>query len=153
MQGKLKGYENNPEILEELEEAGIDINQWLDYSETQYFSLESGKSTLAFSETISAPLNRIQETINSYAHTIKEVLKEYSPELSEFKVSLEDAKETEEKITKMLEELWKAEAEGNEKKAQGIEKGIIGLEKKLENIKTVSLWDKLLGDIAAWQQL
>jgi len=153
MQGKLKGYENNPEILEELEEAGIDINQWLDYSETQYFSLESGKSTLAFSETISAPLNRIQETINSYAHTIKEVLKEYRPELSEFKVSLEDAKETEEKITKMLEELWKAEAEGNEKKAQGIEKGIIGLEKKLENIKTVSLWDKLLGDIAAWQQL
>ncbi|MEK7634285.1 MAG: GNAT family N-acetyltransferase, partial [Patescibacteria group bacterium] len=153
MQEKLKEYKNNPEILDALEKSGIDANEWLNYSETSYFNLVSGESHLAFSETLSAPINRIKETLDSYAHTLKETLKEYRPELSEFKIPLEDAKEIEEKIAQMQTELEKAQAEGNDRKAQGIEKGIEGLKKKTENIKTVALWDKLLGDISAFQQL
>jgi len=153
MQEKLKEYKNNPEILKAIQESGINIDEWLNYSETKYFNLEAGDSHLVFSETIQAPINRIKETLDSYAHTLKNVLKEYKPELSEFKIPLEDAKETEEKIVKMQAELEKARAEGNDKKAQGIEKGIEGLKSKIGNIKTVAVWDKLLGDISAFQQL
>jgi len=153
MQEKLKEYKNNPEILKAMEDSGINTNEWLNYAETKYFNLEAGDSHLAFSEIIQTPINRIKETLDSYAHTLKNVLKEYKPELSEFKIPLEDAKETEEKIAKMQAELEKARAEGNDKKAQGIEKGLEGLQNKIENIKTVALWDKLLGDISAFQQL
>ena len=153
MQGKLKEYKNNPEILEAMQESGINIDEWLNYSETKYFNLEAGDSHLAFSETIQAPINRIKETLDSYTYTLKNVLKEYKSELSEFKIPLEDAKEIEGKIAQMQTELEKAKAEGNDKKAQGIEKGIEGLKNKIENIKTVALWDKLLGDISAFQQL
>src|SRR3989304_3967839 len=149
MQEKLKEYKNNPEILKAMEDSGINTNEWLNYAETKYFNLEAGDSHLAFSEIIQTPINRIKETLDSYAHTLKNVLKEYKPELSEFKIPLEDAKETEEKIVKMQAELDKARAEGNDKKAQGIE----GLKSKIGNIKTVAVWDKLLGDISAFQQL
>lgn len=153
MQEKLKEYGNNQEILEAIEKSGINIEEWLNYGETKYFNLESGESHLAFSETISAPISRIKETIDSYAHTLKNVLREYKTELSEFEIPLEDTKEIEENIAQMQNELEKAGVEGNEKKAQGIEKGIESLKKKIENIKTVGLWDKLLGDISAFQQL
>lgn len=153
MQEKLKEYKNNPEILEAIKESGVNADEWLNYAETKYFNLESGDSHLAFSETLSAPINRIKETLDSYAHALKETLKKYKPELVEFKIPLEDSKETEDKISLMQTELERAKAEGNEKKAQGVEKGIESLKNKSENIKTVALWDKLLGDISAFQQL
>ena len=153
MQERLKTYKNNPEILKELEKQGIDIKEWLNYSETRYFNLESGGGHLAFSETIQMPINRIKETIGNYSHALKEVLKQYRPELSEFRIPLEDTKEIEDKISQMQIELEKAKTQGNGNKVKGIEKGIESLKNKLENIKTVALWDKLLGDISAFQQL
>ncbi len=153
MQEKLKTYVENPAIIQAIEKNGINVDQWLNYAEASYFNLESGENHLPFSETISTPINRIKETLDSYAHTLKDVLKEYRTELSEFRTPLEDPKETEAKIAQMQTELEKAKVEGNEKKAQGIERGIEGLKKKIENIKTVALWDKLLGDISAFQQL
>ena len=153
MQEKLAEYESNPEIAEAIKEIGIDFDQWLNYSDVRYFSLESGKSEVAFSETIATPINRIKETIDSYAYTIKSVLKEYRKELSEFQVPVEDPKEIEEKIAKMQEAMDITKDEGNEKKTQGIAKSIEGLNAKLEKLKTVSLWNKLLGDIASFQQL
>ncbi|MEK7538531.1 MAG: GNAT family N-acetyltransferase, partial [Patescibacteria group bacterium] len=153
MQEKLKEYGSNPDIIRAIEQSGVNADAWLHYSETAYFNLESGEGTLAFSETIATPIGRIKETINSYAHTIKETLREYKKELSEFKILLEEPKEIEGQISNMQAELEKARLEGNEKKAQGIEKGILGLTKKLESIKTVVLWDKLLGDISAFQRL
>ncbi|MCK6462610.1 MAG: GNAT family N-acetyltransferase [Candidatus Pacebacteria bacterium] len=153
MQEKLKSYENNPEILSDIERSGINIDRWLNYQETRYFSLESGKSKLAFSETIATPINRIKETIDSYTYKIKEVLKNYQKELAQFQIPLEDPKEIEGKIAKMRMEMEKARNEGNDKKAQGIQKGIDGLSQKLASLKTVSSWDKLLGDIADFSQL
>ena len=52
MQEKLKEYKNNPEILKAIQESGINIDEWLNYSETKYFNLEAGDSHLVFSETI-----------------------------------------------------------------------------------------------------
>lgn len=153
MQERLKSYEGNEEILTKIEKSGINIDQWLNHSNTRYFSLESGKSNLAFSETVSTPLNRIKETINSYSHQIKEILKEYKQELSGCQIPIEDSKEIEDKIVQMREEQEKARAERNEKKAQGIQKGIDGLTQKLADLKTVSSWDKVLGDINAFDQL
>src|SRR3990167_8131152 len=105
MQEKLKEYKNNPEILKAMQESGINIDEWLNYSETKYFNLEGGDSHLVFSETIQAPINRIKETLDSYTYTLKNVLKEYKPELSEFKIPLEDAKEIEATIAQLKTEL------------------------------------------------
>ena len=153
MQEKLKNYENNPEILKAIEKSGIDINIWLNYDETRYFNLESGQKILAFSETISTPINRVKETIDAYAYRLKDTLKEYRQELSEFRIPLEDIKEIEEKISQMREELEKAKSENNEKKAQGVEKGIENLQNKMEAVKDIALWDKILNDISSFQQL
>ena len=153
IQERLKGYEGNKGILAKIEKSEINTDEWLNYQGTRYFSLESGKSNLAFSETSSMLLNRIKETLDSYSHQIKEVLKEYRKELSAHQIPIEDPKEIEDKITQMRTEMEKAQSEGNEKKAQGIQKGIDGLTQKLANLKTVSSWDKILGDIAAFSQL
>lgn len=153
MQEKLKQYKNNPEILKELKAKGIDVEQWLGYSETRYFQLESGEGIRDFSETISTPINRVKETIDAYAFKIKEVLKEYKKELSDYKITLEDSGELQEKITRLQTELEKAKAEGNEKKAVGIQKGIDSWKLKMESVKKTALWDKLLGDISVFQRL
>lgn len=152
MQEKLKSYKNNPDVLKEAKDNGIDIEQWLNYSDTSYFQLESGAG-MAFSETVATPLERIKETIDSYSNRIKEVLSQYRTELSTVRINLEDPKEMQEKINVMQTELEKAKAEGNERKAQGIQKGIDNLNVRMGESKTVSLWDKLMGDIQAFQGL
>ncbi len=153
MQEKLKEYKENPEILDAIQRGGIDTEAWLDYGETRYFSLESGKETVAFSETIATPILRIKETIDSYAHRVKEVLKQYRAELSQFRVPLESQDAVSEKIAAMREEMEKARREGDDRKAQGIQKGIESLSKKLENPQTVALWDKTQNDINGFSQL
>ena len=153
MQERLKKYESNPKILAEIKKSGVNVEQWLNYQDTRYFSLESGKSNLAFSETVSMPLNRIKETIGSYSYLTKEVLKEYKKELSEYRIPIEDPEKIEDKIAQMRLEMEKDRNEGNENKAQGVQKGIDGLTQKLANLKTVSSWDKILGDINAFSQL
>ncbi|MFH1657269.1 MAG: GNAT family N-acetyltransferase [bacterium] len=152
VQERLKTYKNNPEILKAIEEQGINLDEWLNYTETKYFQLESGAG-LSFSETISAPIERIKETLDSYAHTIKEVLKEYKKELTEYKISLEDVREIQLKISQMRTEVDKAVVERDERKAEGIKRGIASFEKKLENIKTTALWNKILGEISTFQRL
>lgn len=152
MQEKLDGYKNNQEIISEAKARGIDVSEWLNYGETKHFNLEAGES-LAFSETVSAPVERVRETISAYAHGIKETMKEYKAELAAYAMPLEDVKEIEAKIADMQEEMARAKNEGNERKAQGIQKGVESMQKKAENIKTIPAWDKLVGDIDAFQRL
>ncbi len=130
MQERLKEYGKNTDILASAEVSGINTEQWLNYDETRYFKLESGDSVLAFSETIATPINRIKETIDSYAHTIKEVLKEYRQELSVFEIALENPKEIEDRIAEMTTLKESALSEGNTKKSEGIQKGIDNLIQK-----------------------
>ncbi|MFA6322969.1 MAG: GNAT family N-acetyltransferase [Candidatus Buchananbacteria bacterium] len=153
MQEGLKEYKDNPEIMAAIKKKGIDLNEWLNYSETSYFNLSTGGSEIAFSEKIRTPIDRIKETIDSYAYTIKSVLKEYRPEMEKFEIVLEDAKSIEDQIAKMEAALEQARAEGNEKKAQGIERGLASQKEKLNNLKKGFLWDKLMGEIAAFQRL
>lgn len=150
MQEKLSGYKNNPEILKTIEEKGINLDEWLNYSGVEYFQLGEGEN-VPFSEVVATPINRINETIDMYAETTVQKLKEYKPELSEFKVPQKDSQETEGKINKMQIELKKAKAEGSDKKVQGIQRSIDGLSKKKE--KSISLWNKLVGDINAFKIL
>lgn len=149
-QEKLKGYKNNSEILKTLERKGVNIEEWLNYSEVSHFQLGEGED-VPFSEVIATPINRIKETVDAYIKTIKEKLKEYKPELSEFKIPLEDSKDIDEGIGKMQVELEKAQTEGNDKKAKGIERGIEGLNKRKE--KTVSVWNKINGDISSFERM
>ncbi|MCX6765270.1 MAG: hypothetical protein NT148_01895 [Candidatus Nealsonbacteria bacterium] len=153
MQEKLKTHGRNAEIMEAAEEKGINAEQWLNYEDTRYFKLESGDSVLAFSETIATPINRIKETIDSYAHAIKEVLKQHRQELSVFEIALENPKEIEDKIAEMTALKESASLEGNTKKSEGIQKGIDNLIQKKSTLKKGKLWDKLLSDIASFQRL
>lgn len=153
IQEKLKTYKDNPEILKQIEARGIDIGQWLNYSETEYFSLDSGNSKLAFSETVATPINRIKETIASYSYRVKEIIKEYQKELKEFKIQAGNVDETSELIKKMESELAKAKREGNEAKVKGIEKGIASYQEKMKKGKEIPLWDKVIGDINSFDRL
>ena len=153
MQEKLKEFKNNPEIMAAIEKQEINLDEWLNYSETNYFSLSTGGSEIAFSEKIRTPIDRIKETIDSYAYTIKFVLKEYRPEMEKYEIILDDAGLVEDQIAKMETALEQARTEGNEKKAQGIEKGLASQKEKLNNLKKGFLWDKLTGEIAAFQRL
>ena len=115
--------------------------------------MESGQKILAFSETISTPINRVKETIDAYAYRLKDTLKEYRQELSEFRIPLEDIKEIEEKISKCEKSWKKRNQKTTRKKAQGVEKGIENLQNKMEAVKDIALWDKILNDISSFQQL
>lgn len=153
MQEKLKKYKNNSKILEAIGENEIDINEWLNYSDIKKFTLKEEENVVPFSEVISTPVNRIKEALDKYADFLKDSLKEYKLEFMEFKIPLENIEDIEAKIGQMQTELEKAKSEGNENKVQGIERGMNGLKNKINNIKNVSLWDKLAGDISAFQQL
>ncbi|KKQ56415.1 MAG: hypothetical protein US74_C0015G0005 [Parcubacteria group bacterium GW2011_GWA2_38_13] len=153
MQEKLKDFKRNTEIYKAIEASGIAVEQWLAYDEVRYFSLASRKNTVAFSETIATPINRIKETIDSYAHLIKETVKPYHKELSEHQIPVAESGGIDEKIAKMRGEYEKAKREGNEKKSQGILKGMESTEKSKEKTATVSVWNKLINTINSFQLL
>lgn len=153
LRGKIKEYKKDEDILKDMEFSGIDTDQWLNYSETEYFSLDSGESKLAFSETVATLINRIKETIASYSYRVKEVIKEYQKELKEFKIQAGNVDETSELIKKMESELAKAKEENNEAKVKGIEKGIASFQEKMKKGKKIPLWDKVIGDINAFDRL
>ncbi|MBU2037168.1 hypothetical protein KJ866_03175, partial [Patescibacteria group bacterium] len=153
MQEELKKFKNNPEIMAAIKKEGINLDEWLNYSETSYFNLSTGGSEIAFSEKIRTPIDRIKETIDSYAHTIKSVLKEYRPEMEKYEIVLEEASPIEAQIAKMEAALEQAKTEDNEKKMQGIERGLASQKEKLNNLKKGWLWDKLTGEVAAFQRL
>ncbi|MCX6737011.1 MAG: GNAT family N-acetyltransferase [Candidatus Parcubacteria bacterium] len=153
MQEELKTFKNNPEIMEEIEKQGINLEEWLNHSETSYFNLSSKGSEISFSEKIRTPIDRIKETIDSYAHTIKSVLKEYILELKKHEIALENDESVKEQITKMEGALEQAQAEGNDTKIKGIERGLLTQRERLNNPKKGILWDKLMGDIEAFQGL
>lgn len=149
VQEKLKDYKNNSEILKRTKEIGIDTEQWLNYSATMPFSLDSRQSKISFSETIATPINRIKETIDSYISCVKEKVKKYKTQFSDYKIKVEakDSDKTETLIKRMEEELLTAKSEGKEGKVKGIENGIINFKEKAKKIKEVSLWDKVTGEI------
>ncbi len=163
MQNSLKGYGVNGEVLKGIDAKGLSSERWLNYDEVAHFNLSSGQNTLAFSEIITTPLERVKETIDAYAHTIKEVLSEYRTELMAFEIALGKGELPTEELQKMTEALEKARqlpAEWKDKGGKTREKIIFGIEKGIENLRAKStqerkgvLWEKLLADVASFQRL
>ncbi|MDO8668382.1 MAG: GNAT family N-acetyltransferase [bacterium] len=163
MQDALKEYGKNKEVVEEIDERGINSDRWLNYDETAYFNLGSNENTLAFSEVITTPIARIKETIDTYAYTIKDVLKEYREELLKFEIKLGASEAPTEELQKMMTALEKARllpANWKDKNGKTRDKVIFGIEKGIENLKSKSsqerkgvLWEKLLADVASFQRL
>lgn len=153
MQEKIQRLGKNPETLAAIKKSSINLEQWLNYAQEENFRLDSGEGKTSFSEVVATPVNRIKETIDIYAIKIKEILAGKKDELSKLKINLLNAEEINIQISRMESELQKAKSEGNNRKIQGIQKGIDGLHKQIENPKTVSGWNKMVGDLAAVVQL
>ena len=77
----------NSEIVSDLEKAGINTKEWLNYEETKEFTLSSAEGSISFAEPVQMPLNRIKETLGAYTLKIKEVLKQYLPELQKAEIT------------------------------------------------------------------
>lgn len=148
MQQRLLGYRRNTEITETLRKAGVNVEEWLNYKEETFFTLGRDES-LKFSDTIVTPIERIQETIDSYTGTVKEVLEQYKNELTDFRVPLKDLSLLNSELEKLKEQKQIAEDDGNAKKVEGITKGISGIESQILNIEEISLWDKVSSRIAS----
>jgi hypothetical protein len=155
MQEHLAGWLDNKKTAEAIESRGVDLQTWLNYDKEENFILGSTAETAKFSEIVAVPIDRVKETIGDYVARLKEVLGEDERRqiLGKHQMPLENAAEIIEQRDRMRAELETAKSAGNERKAQGINKGLEGMEKKLRSIKTVSLWNKLMGDIDAFRQL
>ncbi|MCX7778708.1 MAG: GNAT family N-acetyltransferase, partial [Patescibacteria group bacterium] len=150
MQEKLLTFSRNREIIRALERGGINTERWLNYEETHYFILRTGKELVPLSERISFPINRLGQTIEIYTYQIKGVLKNYQKELVQTEVLPREAEEIEINIKEMEKILTQTTSE---KKREGIKKGIENLKNKLLKIKKISLWDKILGEINSFTVL
>jgi hypothetical protein len=150
MQEKLKKYGVNTKVAEEAATGGIKFDEWLNYGEKTQFKLETkGLEEVKFSEVMSMPLKRIQETVDIYAKTVKETLVEYREELKSFQTNNETTV-LGEQSQKMAEALELATSRGNEKEIAGIKKGIENLAAKASKAKGVSIWDSLSGKMASF---
>jgi len=152
MQEALRTYKNNSEILEHLATSNINIESWLNYDHEEYFQLGQAES-LPFSVLVRTPVLRIRETIEKYTEVVKNGLRDFQSELHNAMVTIGDVKEIETRIAKMESELEKARLANDQDKVQGIERGIVGWKIKKENLKQVSVWLKLNGDIEAVNQI
>ena len=163
MQASLKEYGVNEKVVTDIDAKGLSSERWLNYEEVAHFNLSSSENSLAFSEVITTPIERIKETIDMYAHTVKEVLSEYRTELMAFEITLGKSEIPTEELKKMTEALEKARelpAEWKDKGGKTREKIISGIERGIENLKARStqerkgvLWEKLLADVASFQRL
>lgn len=103
---------------------------------------------MKFSDTIVTPIERIQETIDSYTDTVKDVLEQYKKELMNFRVPLKDASLLGGELEKLKTQKQIAEQNGDTKKSEGIAKGISSIEDQILNIKDIPLWDKVFSSIS-----
>jgi|GEM_PF-2425205 len=145
MQSRLETYRRNPEILAELKKTGINVEEWLNHEEEVYFEL--GRDTpMTFSEALITPIERMEETINTYVRTHKEGVAEYKNELTTSMVPLKNLEELQKELEGLERQKQIALDANNQKKADGIDKGILNIKTQIENPKMVSAWDKLHSD-------
>jgi hypothetical protein len=147
MQDRLTDYRRNTEIIETLKKSGINVEEWLNHEEEVFFTLGRDEN-LKFSDTIVTPIERIQETIDSYTDTVKDVLEQYKKELMNFRVPLKDASLLGGELEKLKTQKQIAEQNGDTKKSEGIAKGISSIEDQILNIKDIPLWDKVFSSIS-----
>ena len=140
----LREFENNPQIYEALNNAGIDVEKWLMYSDQLTFTLGAEKVYFLAGRVIATPLTRLaSETVIKLAEMFMYKQGFISLIPSDEVVSEEwDVRRTElvEKIAKLRTDIG---ATTDEKKRTGMEKGIAGLEKNLAAYKPARMRDTL----------
>jgi hypothetical protein len=146
MQEKIKLYKNNPKIIKDLKEEGIDTENWLNYKEEDNFVLKEGE-LIDFSKIIETPLNRINESVFKYIDNINLVFGDFTNELKNHETYSDEYL----KSSKLLEDIKKKindekiNSVPNQERIRGMEKGVIDLTQKLEKMKDnkISLYDKI----------
>ena len=151
MQDRIAKYENNPETVKAIEAAGINLNEWLNYSKEDTFVLGENED-ISTSEQLSQPLSRtLDELLPKYIDLLNQSLEDYEKELNNTKVlSIEQIKLID--LIKRIEEAIEKEKQegGNERKIKGMEKGLNANKQKLEKIKDITaneLLQKLINDL------
>lgn len=146
MQDLLGEYRKNPEITTAMQRSGINVEEWLNHEDEIYFELGKDKA-LKFSDTITTPIERIQETINHYSKTVKNILDQFKKELAAFMVNFDDPVQLKSELEALQVQKQIAEQGGNVKKAEGIARGIVNLEGRIASPKNQSLWNKIIGQL------
>ena len=151
MQDRIAKYENNPETVKAIETAGINLNEWLNYSKEDTFVLGENED-ISTSEQLSQPLSRtLDELLPKYINLLNQSLEEYEKELNNTKVLSNEQIELIDLIKRIEEAIEKEKQEGgNERKIKGMEKGLNANKQKLEKIKDITaneLLQKLINDL------
>ena len=140
IQEKIKMYQNNKEILEDIECNGIDSERWLGYREEESFMLNE-REVVDFSKIIETPLNRINESVFRYIDNINASLDDFREELMNHETYSDDYL----RLVALFENIEKeVEKEKNNPdidlgKIKGMEKGIENIQKKMEKLKNKSI--------------
>ncbi len=146
MQKRLIEFGNNKNILVKIGKEGVDIRQWLAYSTEKHFDLGKEDDTL-FSEQIQSPIKRIDESIGNYLSKANSVLAFYRKDLAGVETPSEKKAELFEKLEKMRVQMVEAQQNSDTRKIEGIQKGVANLEKQLEQLKPMTVWNKLVGEM------
>jgi len=150
MQDRIAKYENNPETIKAIETAGINLNEWLNYSKEDTFVLGENED-ISTSEQLSQPLSRtLDELLPKYIDLLNQSLRDYEKELNDTKVLSSEQIKLIDLIKRIEEAIEKEKQEGgNERKIKGMEKGLNANKQKLEKIKDITaneLLQKLIND-------
>ncbi|HPL72926.1 MAG TPA: hypothetical protein PLI02_02715, partial [Candidatus Pacearchaeota archaeon] len=150
MQDRIAKYENNPETVKAIEAAGINLNEWLNYSKEDTFVLGENED-ISTSEQLSQPLSRtLDELLPKYIDLLNQSLRDYEKELNDTKVLSSEQIKLIDLIKRIEEAIEKEKQEGgNERKIKGMEKGLNANKQKLEKIKDITaneLLQKLIND-------
>jgi hypothetical protein len=154
MQEKIKIAWKNEEIAQKISSEGIDINVWLQYSETEDFEL-GGKEieNVSILNMVERPLNRILEnTIPKYIQIVRTEIEPYKEDLKEVKMDIAVITggkriEIEDKLASMRRALEQTPVNDLNRK-NGIKKGIDNLEQQLSKTKEIVCLDKIYASIA-----
>jgi len=150
MQDRIAKYENNPETVKAIETAGVNLNEWLNYSKEDTFVLGENED-ISTSEQLSQPLSRtLDELLPKYIDLLNQSLEDYEKELNNTKVLSSEQIKLIDLIKRIEEAIEKEKQEGgNERKIKGMEKGLNANKQKLEKIKDITaneLLQKLIND-------
>ena len=150
MQEALKDYRRNTEIVRACRDAGVDMDGWLDFDQESRFALGKEKEHNYASQTQPA-VERLEKTMGNYVGHAHQALADYKPELEKAHAPSPESQALAEKIAQQRKllafEQEKPEAERNQNKLIGINKGLEALLKRQQELKPVTVWQKIGGEV------
>ncbi|MEI6378321.1 MAG: hypothetical protein WCO55_01550 [Candidatus Falkowbacteria bacterium] len=151
MQEALKDYRRNAEIIKACRDAGVDMDGWLDFDQESRFALGKEKEYNYASQT-QPPVERLEKTMGNYTALAHQALADYKPELEQAHAASPESQALTEKIDQQKKllafEQEKPEEERNQNKIIGINKGLEALLKRQSELKPVTVWQKISGEVS-----